>query len=184
MGIFAASGIPYRFTRGRSSMLLAILLLAQTTPQCTTMEAALPAPLAAWTTPGHGNPADLTKPVVLKSLTPADLAKIEAAPVKKVSMTELIAAVKQMPEAAQTGGAARIGFRIDTAGTYGVALDQAAWVDVAPNGGAALSSVKHGHGPDCSTIRKIVRFELEPGDYVLHLTKLTKPMVKVMLVRD
>ena len=83
-----------------------------------------------------------------------------------------------------TGGKATTDFRIDTAGTYGIALDQPGWIDVAPTNGAALVSVKHGHGPDCSTIRKIVRFELKPGDYTLTLAKLTKPQAKVMLVRD
>ena len=83
-----------------------------------------------------------------------------------------------------TEGAANTGFAIQEAGTYGIAIDQGGWIDVAPKGGAALKSAKHGHGPDCSTIGKIVHFDLQPGDYTLTLAKLTKPQVKVMLVKN
>jgi hypothetical protein len=46
----------------------------------------------------------------------------------------------------------------------------------------ALVSTAHGHGPECSTIRKIVRFKLDPGSYRLYLTGLAQPRVKAMLV--
>ena len=51
-------------------------------------------------------------------------------------------------------------------------------------GGEALKSVLHGHGPQCSTIRKIVRFDLQPGTYRLYLTGLDKPAAKTMLVAE
>lgn len=73
-------------------------------------------------------------------------------------------------------------FTIGEAGVYGVALNQAGWIDIAPKGGVPLASVAHDHGPECSTIRKIVRFELKPGVYVLTLSKLTKAP-KVMLIK-
>lgn len=166
-------------------MLLVALLLAQTAP-CTAMDANLPAPLATWTTPRFGIRMldDFTYPFVLESLKPEDLVKQEIAP-PVVTVAEAIAQLQKhtpVPKAVPTGGAARIMFQIDKAGEYGIALDQAGWIDVAPVGGKSLVSAKHGHGPDCSTIRKIVRFDLKPGDYVLTLTKLTKPRAKVMLV--
>ncbi|MCW3837370.1 hypothetical protein ACFQ1E_15610 [Sphingomonas canadensis] len=80
-------------------------------------------------------------------------------------------------------GTVEIGFRIETAGRYGIALDQGGWIDVTPLGAAApLKSAGHGHGPECSTIRKIVQFDLQPGVYRVSLTRLTKPQVKLMLV--
>lgn len=165
-------------------MLLAALLLAQTTPApCTAMDANLPAPLAAWTTPGQGDPGDLTRPVVLLSRTPEDQARLDASPGVSIDVGEAVArAVANPPVAAQTGGVVHIGFRIDKPGTYGIALDQPGWIDVAPRGGAPLASTRHGHGPACSTIRKIVRFELQPGRYELRLSKLTRPQARVMLV--
>lgn len=64
------------------------------------------------------------------------------------------------------GGVAR--FTVDKAGTWRVALGSGAWVDVV-KGKAAMTSVAHGHGPDCSGIRKMVDYDLQPGDYVLQV---------------
>lgn len=140
----------------------AALMLAQTAP-CTATDAALPAPLSAWTTPGRGNPDNLATPVVLKAM-PSEQ-------------------VRGLPAGARPGGAAALDFRIDAAGLYGIALDQPGRIDVIPAaGGVPLQSVKHGHGPACSTIRKIVRFDLQPGRYRLALTGLTRPQAKLMLV--
>jgi hypothetical protein len=168
-------------------LFLAALLLAQTAPQqCTAMDTGLPAALAAWTTPGDGDPGDLTKPLVLMSRTPEDQARLDAMPPPRpMSQAEMIAAVTgDRSKAAQTGGMARIAFRIDKAGTYGIALDQPGWIDVAVKDGTPLKTAGHGHGPACSTISKIVRFDLQPGLYELKLSKLTKPKAKVMLVAD
>ncbi len=173
-------------------MLLLALLLGQAVPApapqpastpapCTAMDARLPAALAAWALSGRGDPNDLTRPVVLRSLTLEDRAKLDARrPAKTVA--DALAALNEMPEPAQSGGVARIGFRIERAGTYGIALDQPGWIEVAPKGRPPLISASHGHGPECSTIRKIVRFDLQPGVYMLSLSKLTKPQAKVMLV--
>lgn len=144
-------------------MILAALLLAQTAP-CAAMDATLPAPLAGWTAPAPSAPLDLGKAVTLKAADAATLS--------------------DLPKDAKPGGAATAEFRVATAGNYGIALDQAGWIDVVPGagGGAALKSVAHGHGPECSTIRKIVRFQLQPGSYRLVLTGLKKPDARVMLV--
>ncbi len=64
------------------------------------------------------------------------------------------------------GGVAR--FIVDKAGTWRVALGSGAWVDVI-KGKTAMTSVAHGHGPDCSGIRKMVDYDLKPGSYVLQV---------------
>ena len=148
-------------------LLFAALLLAQTAPAaqttaCKAPDASLPVALTGWTAPGD-----------------------EFTPGKAVSLDTVDAAtLKGAPAGAKPGKAASIAFKIATAGTYGVALDQPGWIDVLPGaaGGAALTSVKHGHGPECSTIRKIVRFKLDPGAYRLYVTGLAQPKAKVMLV--
>ncbi|MDF7776736.1 hypothetical protein P1X14_15875 [Sphingomonas sp. AOB5] len=142
-------------------LLAALLLLAQDAP-CTATDANLPAPLAGWIAPGAS--FAVGKPVVMKAVDAS--------------------AIPGLPAGSKPGGAAMIGFRVETAGSYGIALDQGGWIDVIPGavGGEPLKSVKHGHGPACSTIRKIVRFDLQPGMYRLTLTGLTKPEVRVMLV--
>jgi len=156
-------------------LLFAALLLTQTAPaappstaqatqatQCKATDASLPAPLLGWTAPGDELTPD--KAVTLDTVDSATL--------------------KGVPAGAKPGKAAMISFKIATAGTYGIALDQPGWIDVLPGaaGGSALTSVAHGHGPECSTIRKIVRFKLEPGSYRLYLTGLAQPKAKAMLV--
>lgn len=141
----------------------AALMLAQTAPAgCFATDAALPAPLAGWTAPGEA--FVVGKPVVVKA---ADAATING-----------------LPAGTKPGGAALVGFRVEKAGTYGVALDQPGWIDVLPGaeGGAALKSAAHGHGPECSTIRKIVRFDLQPGVYRVYVSGLAKSEAKLMLV--
>ena len=69
-------------------------------------------------------------------------------------------------------------------GTYGIALGSPGWIDVYRIGDRTpLTSVKHGHGPDCSGIRKIVRFALTKGEYRVVLHGLEGASAKLMLVR-
>jgi len=151
-------------------LLAAALLLAQAAPaapaaqttQCKATDASLPTGLLGWLTPGDA-----------------------FVPGKAVALDTIDgAALKGLPVGSKPGKAAMIGFRIAGAGIYGVALDQGGWVDVLPGaeGGTALASVRHGHGPECSTIRKIVRFRLEPGIYRLYVSGLAGARVKAMLV--
>ncbi|HTU12649.1 MAG TPA: hypothetical protein VMG08_17300 [Allosphingosinicella sp.] len=99
----------------------------------------------------------------------------------------------RVPEAARPtirpGGAMTIGpstpltLEVTQAGTYGVAVDQGAWIDVA-RGGDVLRSTAHGRGPACSTIRKIVSFALEPGRYAITFSRTQAPAIRVMVVRE
>lgn len=144
-------------------LFLAALLLAQTAPApCVKMDANLPAPLAAWTTPGGGSPADLSKPVKLRGV---DASRMPT-----------------LPASAKPGRVTMVPFTVSKPGIYGIAIDQAAWIDVTPRGAAPLVSASHGHGPECSTIRKIVSYDLKPGDYVVYLSGLGENGVRVMLV--
>ena len=142
----------------------AALLLLQTTPApaCVAIDATLPANLSGWIAPATG--FGINQAVTLDA---GDVAKLP-----------------DVPAGAKPGGAVMIGFRIETAGRYGVALDQRGWIDVVPgmSGSQALQSTMHGHGPGCSSIRKIVRYDLQPGLYRLYITGLSSPAVKVMLV--
>ncbi len=71
---------------------------------------------------------------------------------------------------------------IATAGTYGFALDQAAWVDLGRDG-RVLRSASHGHGPQSSGIRKIVDFALEPGRYRITLGRTQTASVRLLVIR-
>ncbi|MDC7682351.1 hypothetical protein PQU92_03635 [Asticcacaulis sp. BYS171W] len=74
-----------------------------------------------------------------------------------------------------------LSLKIDTAGQYGIAAGAGVWIDVEKDG-KTLSSNKHGHGPDCSGVRKIVEFALEPGTYTVHLVDNKEPTITVMAV--
>jgi len=67
-----------------------------------------------------------------------------------------------------------------TAGIYEVSLGSAIWIDLA-TGGAVLASTGHGHGPACSGIRKIVRFDMQPGTYEVRLSRSDRDTVQVMV---
>jgi hypothetical protein len=84
---------------------------------------------------------------------------------------------------ARSGDAIRTTIRIRKAGTFGIALSEPGWIDVAPMRGKPLESVAHGHGPNCSTIRKVVRYKLKPGTYRVTVNKLKATRARLMLVR-
>lgn len=67
-------------------------------------------------------------------------------------------------------------------GWYRVALGSAAWVDVL-NATTPVKSVAHRHGPACSTIRKIVDFDLKPGRYVLQIAGNGSATLPLMVSR-
>lgn len=75
-----------------------------------------------------------------------------------------------------------LGFSVPIEGRYRVALGSAAWVEVAHDG-AAIASVAHAHGPDCSGIRKMVDFDLLPGRYVLQLSDSASASTKLLIAR-
>ena len=71
-------------------------------------------------------------------------------------------------------------FTVANPGTYRVALGAGAWVDVVRDR-KAVASVAHGHGPACSTIRKVVDFKLTPGRYLLQVAGNADPVILVMI---
>ena len=44
-------------------------------------------------------------------------------------------------------------------------------------------STAHGHGPACSTIRKMVDFSLQPGRYVLQISANAEAEISVLVTR-
>lgn len=78
------------------------------------------------------------------------------------------------------GKAGMVAFDVARAGTYRVGLSAGAWVEVVRDG-KTTKSIGHGHGPECSGIRKIVDFELSPGRYLLQLTASSTAEVTAMV---
>ena len=78
------------------------------------------------------------------------------------------------------GGLVRIDVR--EAGTYRVALGSAGWIDLV-HGRQAVTSSAHGHGPDCTGIRKMVDFPLTAGRYTLQIAANGAPQTTVLVAR-
>jgi hypothetical protein len=83
---------------------------------------------------------------------------------------------------AMADGAASRSLTIAEAGKYGVAADGKVWIDVIADG-KPLTSVGHGHGPDCSGIRKVVWFDLAAGEHELALSKAVAEKVRLLVVK-
>ena len=86
----------------------------------------------------------------------------------------------------QPGGSVSYGgifaFTVAQAGTYRVAEGSGAWIDVVKDG-KAIESTAHGHGPDCSTVRKMVDFPLEPGTYTLQIAANGQAQLPLIVTR-
>ncbi|NWK96350.1 hypothetical protein DM806_11890 [Sphingobium lactosutens] len=125
--------------------------------------AELPAALASWRQATPLQAVGARKALASATVTPGQTVAMALLPTPKV-------AYPLRPEkpggSVSFGGLAR--FTVDRAGTWRVALSTPAWVDVVKDGKAS-TSIAHGHGPDCSGIRKMVDYALEPGDYVLQV---------------
>ena len=136
-------------------------------PACQATDANLPANLAAWRAPAPSS----------GPLRPGAAVQVALRPIAEVQ-----AAIA--PHPARDGGAttgARLNLEVATAGTYRVALSEAAWIDLV-QGGQSLASAAHGHGPACSSIHKIVDFALSPGRYVIQLSGTTAASARLLVI--
>lgn len=73
-------------------------------------------------------------------------------------------------------------FTVPVAGRYRVALGAGAWIDVL-TGTTLATSVSHGHGPDCTGVRKMVDFDLKPGRYLLQVAGNASTTLPLMVAR-
>ena len=73
-------------------------------------------------------------------------------------------------------------FTVETEGAYTVALSTPAWIDVLEDG-KSLEPTSFGHGPTCTTIRKMVVFPLKPGVHTLQVSANPAATVKLMVAK-
>jgi hypothetical protein len=149
----------------------------ETAPACKTMDFVLPGNLGDWngkapvvTAAGAG---DLTSAKLLPGKG------YEAALKRKGDV-----AFKVEPE--KPGGSVSYSglFQFDVAkeDNYAIALGNAAWIDVLEDG-KALEPLSFGHGPECTTIRKIVIYKLQPGPHTLQVAGSGAETVKLLVGR-
>lgn len=148
------------------SFLLAAMLQTAPAPACTTTVAP-PAGLEAWNTIS----AITMGPIAIGTGT-----GLRLQPVDTVTFSP---APSRAPKPGSFGGVYQ--FNVATAGTYRIALEAAAWIDVVRDG-KSLESVAHTEGPGCSGIRKIVDFTLSPGRHALQLSGAKNSPMRVLIV--
>ncbi|MDO7835159.1 hypothetical protein Q4610_08855 [Sphingobium sp. HBC34] len=149
---------------------LAALLLAAANPVC-----AAPAPLAepwtSWRQSGQAKAGILAQgaPALIlgKPLT-ADLT-----PAAHVQFPVVLG------KGAKEGHGGLFSLSLKQAARVGIALSGPAWVDVV-TGNAVVASVAHGHGPDCSGIRKIVWFDLPAGRHIVQVAGAKDRSIHIM----
>ena len=164
----------------RPSLLLALVAAgcaAPTFAECPAGSTPLPAEYAAWTS---------ARPLI--SATDAnglDSARFDTAEAFDIRLhpdgaVTYLTLPKGAGDPASFGGLAR--FEVKQAGTYRVALGDFAWVDV-DRDGKPLNPVSFGHGPECTAVKKVVDYELEPGTYAIEISGNTAPRLRLMLLR-
>ena len=155
--------------------MLALLLLAQTVPPAA---AAMDSPKAVCPAVPVALPADYAGWSVAAPMTAApDAGRVGDAMLKigqgaRATLQPASALRLPVPSAKPLGASGHGGvfaFEATAAGRYRVALGAGVWVDVVANG-AVLTSVAHGHGPECTPVRKYVDFDLKAGRYLLQVT--------------
>lgn len=152
------------------TMFAALLLAAVPAPAC-----AAPAPLAepwtSWTQSGQakagaqvqGAPTLILGKPVVAALTPAAYVQFATTPGK----------------GAKEGHGGLFGLSLKATARIGIALSGPAWVDVV-TGTTPVASVEHGHGPDCSDIRKIVWFDLPAGRHIIQIAGSKDASIRIM----
>lgn len=139
--------------------------------------AALPPEFRAW-----AQPAPIDAAGDAKGLAKAEIHVGQAvrATLRATSGIHYIAPPEKPGDPASHGGL--FSFSIKEAGTYRVALGSGAWVDVL-SGKTAIQSTGHGHGPECSGIRKMVDFPLKPGRYMLQIAGGGDAILPLLIAR-
>ncbi|MBT2187824.1 homogentisate 1,2-dioxygenase [Sphingobium nicotianae] len=142
---------------------------------CPASSAALPPELASWKTPNALTAATDGAAASAAGLEIGQAVDLALAPTPSVTY----ALRPERPGGSVSSGGVAA-FHVVKAGVYRVAIDSAAWLDVVSDG-KSLESISHGHGPDCSGVRKMVDFRLDPGVYVLQIVGNGSPRIRVLV---
>ncbi len=149
-------------------------------PVCAAMDAVLPAGLEEWD--GKAEIATEFLPAISPHGPRVSLGLgkgYEAKLRRKAEVTFLLVPEKPGGSASHSG---LFWFTVETAGDYTVALGSAAWIDVEEDG-KALEPSTFGHGPECTTIRKLVTFALKPGVHALQVAGNGADTVRLMVAK-
>jgi hypothetical protein len=169
------------------SLLLSALLAALPAPAAQDAPAAHAAPdgaacaayddnLPAWLAPW-------SDPIAFSEIVPGQAVTLALAP---LVVGNMLGPPRNGWRGASTGKV--LWFDITEPGTYAIVLDVPAWIELVwhrgdRNDSHGVESASHAHGPPCSTIRKIVNFELIPGNYTMQLSGTNAASARLLIVK-
>jgi hypothetical protein len=142
---------------------------------CPATPAPLPAELAGWASPAAVTAAGQTSALAAARLQIGKRADVTLLPTPQIAY-----AVRPEHPGGTVSSGGMLGFTIAKAGTYRIALGSGAWIDVV-SGDKAVMSTAHARGPACTGVRKMVDFQLTPGDYVLEVAGNGEPALSLMV---
>lgn len=146
-------------------------------PACATTDTAIPAEWSGWTAKGAVRAATKAGDAAKAELT---VGRSQAADLNPTPDVKYVIRPEQPGGTVSHGGIFEL--KVDKAGRYAIALSSAAWIDVL-KGSKAQESVAHGHGPDCTSIRKVVDFDLAPGRYLIQIAGNADPKMTLMVLK-
>lgn len=146
-------------------------------PACSTMDAALPAGFADW-----NGKAALTTVTKADDLAKADIKLGTGYEATLGKTTSIFMPVQPEKPGGSVSHAGLFSFTVETEGAYTVALSTPAWIDVLEDG-KAVSPTSFGHGPECTSVRKMVVFALKPGKHALQVSGNAQPTMKLMVAK-
>jgi len=164
------------------ALILATPAVAQTpstpaAPACAAVDAALPAGFTDW----NGKAPLATAPSA-EHLSHAALALGKGYEVSLLNTPKVAMPVQPEKPGGSVAHAGLFSFTVETEGAYVVALATPAWIDVLENG-KALEPTTFGHGPECTSIRKMVVFQLKPGAHALQVSGNADAKLKLMVAK-
>lgn len=147
-------------------------------PSCAAIsDAGLPPGLSAWTA---RSPLRAGARAEDPALGTAELGRAFAVTLRPNREVSFPVPPSKPGENASFGGL--VVFEVTEGGDYQVALGGGAWIEVEGAEGLVTSS-RHAHGPDCTTLRKTVVFPLKSGRYLLEITGASDPVLAVLISR-
>lgn len=147
-------------------------------PACTVMDASLPDGLKDWNRAAAMDTAGGETDVFHAKLT---LGHGYEVTLKKKA--DVIFAVEPEKPGGSVSYSGLFAFDAPEAGNYVIALGTAAWIDVVEDG-KALEPLSFGHGPACTTIRKMVVYGLKPGRHLLQIAGNGGPSAKLLVAKQ
>lgn len=146
-------------------------------PGCTATPAPLPPELAGWAAR-----ASLSAAADVHGIGAAQLEIGQGADVALLPTPSVTYPLRPGKPGGSVSHGGLLGFTVKQAGSYRVALGSGAWIDLV-RGGKPVESAAHGHGPDCTGVRKMVDFPLKPGRYILQIAGNGEATLPVLVTR-